>query len=91
MSVKILTFHASNNYGAALQAYGLQQSVMAMGYECEFLNYRPQYLIGKVPTPHSPNSLAQRLDFERNKYIFHSFRKKYFIESAICRTENDLR
>ena len=40
MKVGIITFHASHNYGSMLQAYALQQTVIALGHECEIINLR---------------------------------------------------
>lgn len=40
MKVGILTFHNAINYGAVLQAYALQQTVVALGAECEIIDYR---------------------------------------------------
>lgn len=40
MKVGIITFHASHNYGSMLQAYALQQTVIALGHQCEIINLR---------------------------------------------------
>lgn len=40
MKVGILTFHAAHNYGSMLQAYALQQTVIALGHECRIINLR---------------------------------------------------
>lgn len=39
MTIGILTFQASNNYGALLQAYALQESIIKMNKEVEIINY----------------------------------------------------
>lgn len=39
-NVGIITFHAAHNYGAVLQAYALQQTVLRMGMRCEIINLR---------------------------------------------------
>lgn len=36
----ITTFFQAENYGAALQAYALQETIQSMGHQVEFLNYR---------------------------------------------------
>ena len=41
--IAILTFHRTNNYGAALQAYALQY-VLSKKYKIEILDYRSPYL-----------------------------------------------
>lgn len=38
--VGIITFHASHNYGSALQAYALQKTVNRLGLKCEIINFR---------------------------------------------------
>ena len=40
MKIGILTFHHSRNYGAVLQAYGLQEVLLRMGHKVEVINYR---------------------------------------------------
>ena len=40
MKVGILTFHNAINYGAVLQTYALQQTILALGVECEIIDYR---------------------------------------------------
>lgn len=40
LSVGIITFHASHNYGSMLQAYALQKTVEELGFSCEIINFR---------------------------------------------------
>lgn len=40
MKIGILTFHRAYNFGAQLQAYGLQQFLLKCGYEVEIIDYR---------------------------------------------------
>ena len=42
--VGILTFHRANNYGAVLQCYALQETVKALGYNVEIINYKQPYI-----------------------------------------------
>lgn len=43
--VRIISFQNAQNYGAVLQAYGLQQVIKSLGYEdVLFINYNPDYL-----------------------------------------------
>lgn len=44
LKVGIITFHRANNYGAVLQAYALQTSIEKMGYSCDIVDYRSDYL-----------------------------------------------
>ena len=43
MKIGILTFHRSQNYGALLQAWGLQQFIENQGYDVSFVDYWPTY------------------------------------------------
>lgn len=45
MKIGILTFHCAHNYGAVLQAYGLQETLKAMGHQVEIIDYRPAFLL----------------------------------------------
>lgn len=42
--VAIVTYHFVPNYGAALQAWGLQKFLSAMGHDPYFVDYRPAHL-----------------------------------------------
>lgn len=43
--IRILSFQNAHNYGAVLQAYGLQNSIKTLGYSnVKFIKYNPQYL-----------------------------------------------
>ena len=44
MKIGIVTFHRANNYGAVLQAYALQQTVLQMGRDCEIVDYRNPHI-----------------------------------------------
>ncbi len=44
MKIGILTFHCARNYGAVLQAYGLQEYLKSCGHAVEVVDYRPRYL-----------------------------------------------
>lgn len=44
MKIGILTFHCAINYGAVLQAYGLQEVLKSMGHDVYIIDYRPEYL-----------------------------------------------
>lgn len=39
MKLALLSFHNAANYGAALQAYALQEALEKMGHDCEYINY----------------------------------------------------
>lgn len=42
MKVGILTYHAAHNYGSALQAYALQQTIRSLGHDVEIIDFRPE-------------------------------------------------
>lgn len=43
--VRIISYQNAKNYGAVLQAYGLQQTIKMLGFEdVAFINYNPTYL-----------------------------------------------
>lgn len=44
MKIGILTFHAADNYGAVLQAYGLKEVLYEMGHQVSIIDYKPKYL-----------------------------------------------
>lgn len=45
MKIGILTFHSADNYGAVLQAYGLQEYLINHGHNVYIIDYRPKYLL----------------------------------------------
>ena len=44
MKIGIVTFHSVHNFGAVLQAYGLQEFLSAVGHDAYIIDYRPSYL-----------------------------------------------
>lgn len=38
--IGLLTFHRTNNFGSALQTYGLYRKIMDLGFEAEVIDYR---------------------------------------------------
>ncbi|WP_332748243.1 polysaccharide pyruvyl transferase family protein [Hydrogenophaga sp.] len=63
MNVGILTFHFSDNYGAALQAYALRRWLMEQGHHASFIDYRPAHIEhgGRLCLPTSPARLKANL------------------------------
>lgn len=43
MKIGILTYHRSQNYGALLQAYALQDYIQSLGHDVSFVDYWPKY------------------------------------------------
>ena len=50
MKIGILTFHAADNYGAVLQAFGLKEVLKNAGHDVSILDYRPKYLTDPYKT-----------------------------------------
>lgn len=63
MNVGILTFHFSDNYGAALQAYALRRWMTEQGHHASFIDYRPAHIEhgGSLSLPTSPARLKANL------------------------------
>lgn len=43
--VGLITFHSSHNYGAMLQAYALQQTVLSFDVDCKIIHYRTAKMV----------------------------------------------
>lgn len=105
MKIGILTFHCANNYGAVLQAYGLQEYLKDLGHEVFIIDYRPKYLLApykvfgnKLPNVHLFLKILYWLRSlliapKRWKRIweFNAFRKKYLntYQFNFSKIEND--
>ena len=49
--IRIVSFQNAHNFGAVCQAYGLQQTLLELGYkDVLFINYNPQYLKDRYDT-----------------------------------------
>ena len=45
MKISVITCHCPHNYGAVLQAVGLQRWLLGRGVDAEVIDYRPDYLV----------------------------------------------
>ncbi|EWS66202.1 Polysaccharide pyruvyl transferase [Hydrogenophaga sp. T4] len=63
LRIGILTFHFSDNYGAALQAYALRRWFVEHGHEPRFIDYKPAHIErgGQLTLPTSPAKLKANL------------------------------
>jgi len=86
MKIGILTFHYANNYGAVLQAYGLQEVLKSMGHQVEFVDYRNPLIEKRMNyfslKYHSPFRVCIRLlrnfkELSGRQKVFNEFRSKY--------------
>lgn len=60
MKIGILTLHRANNYGAVLQCYALQQTLVSLGYDAWVIDYR-QPDTEQSYSPISPERLKRNL------------------------------
>lgn len=90
MKVGILTFHNAINYGAVLQVYALQQTILALGEECEIIDYScpavvKQYRRKKIRECISWKEFVSDLlslhRLDKKKAAFGNFIHKYLILS----------
>ena len=50
MKIGIITFHTVYNFGAVLQAYGLQEYLCSIGHDAYIIDYCPEYLKERYKT-----------------------------------------
>lgn len=51
IKIRLLSYQNAHNYGAVLQAYGLQNAIKSLGYsDVKFIKYNPKYLSGRYVT-----------------------------------------
>ena len=65
MKVALLSFHNAYNYGAALQAYGLQCAVQQLGVDCEYINYQNKFRKSAYDMRYQLAQATQRKDVVR--------------------------
>lgn len=80
MRIGIITFHAVHNYGAVLQAYGLQEFLKSQGHEVYVVDYRPKYLVD-IYKPISLKRVSvagftQRMKLLLRELLVYSIRKR---------------
>ena len=91
--VGIITFHAAHNYGSMLQAYALQKVILALGYDCQIINfrpitqkemYKPIFMVGTLygRCVRFIIQCTYALDILRKKWLFENFLKKELILSS---------
>lgn len=97
--IGILTFHSVSNYGAVLQAYALNKTILDKGYDCEIIDYqnnvmKKEYNVfskSKINLKHPRLMLNDILMIpyikKRNK-IFSKFRENYLNISQKKYNEN---
>lgn len=101
--VGIITFLHNENYGSALQAFALQQTVRDLGYDCFHLDYRPDRAEKTRNLLTSGNSLKLVLEGIRKRQVraeqggarrksraIPAFYEKRMRLSAPCRNRGEL-
>ncbi len=99
MRLGIITFSCAYNYGAMLQCYALQETLVRLGHEVEVIDYRPKYLVRTAPLNFSSvrkalgtikrmltgKYKAAKKDYDR----FACFEKSFYKRSAhVLKTSN---
>ena len=100
MKIGIITFHRAVNYGAVLQSYALCKSVRSLGYECEIIDYRSQFIEDYYDLKHLllPKNWKRLISYiisngnlSPNKERFTSFlRDNHVLSKEIYNTHSDL-
>ncbi len=79
MKIGILTYHNALNYGAALQAYALQQHITKKGHECDILDYSCHGVDAQYSYKKFSRLAAFPSDIKTNLNVFlHSKKRKNF-------------
>ncbi len=82
-----LTFHASDNYGAVLQAYALQKALLSLGYKTSIIDYRSEGVLWwyRKPSLQTDPSLSTvkamiwKYIIRRKPRNFEEFRKRFIL------------
>lgn len=100
MKIGILTFHFAPNYGAALQAWGLQTALQELGHEVIFVNYTPPYMRsrnswfrgwGLRQGKNFGKVFVQRLKEIKRRESLAKFKNRHLNVSTTLRTRQELR
>lgn len=81
--IGILNYYKAINYGAVLQCYALQKTIEQLGYDCEVINYRCDYIEKHYKLVHFRqmkqfiNDIIYFNNHLRKRIEFHHFINKY--------------
>jgi polysaccharide pyruvyl transferase WcaK-like protein len=78
MRLGLLAFHFSDNYGALLQAFCLQQYLRSIGHDPEFINYHPYYVEQGGPTGDIIKPRISRR-YLKKVYLFLNYKRQKFL------------
>ena len=100
MRIGILTLHKACNFGAALQVYALQKTLLDNRFNVSVINYHNidiyRYYDYHILSDryHIKTTLGKILRYRYNKKVFlkfESFQKKHLILSPVCKTLPELK
>ncbi len=94
--IAILTWHYHNNYGSALQAYALQETIKGINSNVEILNYQnklysSKFIIRQIQKVDVIYKMLCFLCGKMRTYQFYRFRKKYFTQSKLYQNSAELK
>lgn len=93
----IVTFHCVPNYGAVLQAYGLQEYLKTVFKEVRVLDYRPATLLKEYKNINSYSlgsvvfSIWSLLPFIAKKKYFAQFEKRFNLSDVVGKNAEDFK
>ena len=88
MKIGILTFHEASNYGALLQSYALQQALIKLGAEPQFVNIqRKAQNQAPVASPFAKRIQDMK---EKRDALFSQFQDKYLKQSQLFGMQDDI-
>lgn len=93
MKIGILTFHEADSYGAVLQAYALQQTILKLGADSEFVQIQmPQTASAEQPATGAAAIFARRIKAEsaKREKLFADFRQEYLHISRAYQPNDDI-
>lgn len=103
MRVGVLTFHRASNYGTALQAFATVETLRAMGFDAELIDYRPEYTERTLRSRYLKNagSIKEAASILVNRAVYgnqHNEKISRFLEfidampcgAPVCKTLQDV-
>lgn len=93
MKIGILTFHEADSYGAVLQAYALQQTLLKLGADSEFVHIKTQNAPEKAPAPSGAAAIFARkiqAESEKRAALFTQFRQEHLKISDAYSPSDDI-
>lgn len=91
MKIGVLTYHNTNNFGAALQCYALQKKINDYGHSCEIIDYRNSLVSSDNRNKESLIKKMVRMPLLKyKKSKFNKFTKKFINISRITFNDNNI-